>query len=211
MHDRRIDGRTYTFGNYGALWMNAMTWWDHETDSVWSQPWGRAIEGPLKGTQLQVLPFSLIPWETWQMEHPDTLVLVSEDGLSYGSERIRDDFVAGVAVGDVARGYYYSAIAGEGVVNDLLGDIPVVVHANPETRSIHIFIRQLPDGTVLTFTGDENSLVDDVSGSVWDPVRGLAIEGPLTGQALRELPYISAFDWAWSDFYPHSDFYTGPE
>ena len=41
--------------------MNAMTWFDHETNSIWSQPWGMAISGPLKGTRLDVFPFSLHP------------------------------------------------------------------------------------------------------------------------------------------------------
>ena len=53
--------------------MNAMTWFDHETNSIWSQPWGIAISGPLKGTRLDMLPFSLTLWASWQTEHPDTL------------------------------------------------------------------------------------------------------------------------------------------
>lgn len=185
-----------------------MTWYDHETGSIWSQPWGRAICGELTGTTLKILPFSLVPWETWKAEHPDTQVLVDESGgLPYSSQGLQDDFVAGVAIGDLARGYPYTSISEEVVINDLLGDIPLVIHTNPQTRSIHIFVRQLPDGTLLTFTGDFETLVDDQTGSIWDPVRGLAIDGELVGQALREIPYISSFDWAWLDFYPHSDFY----
>ena len=207
MHDRRIEGQTYTFGNHGALWMNAMTWWDHETDSIWTQPWGRALTGPLKGTQLQLLPFSLVPWETWLAEHPDTLVLDAGDLGSYGEEPIRDDFVVGLALGEVARGYYYPTLANEVVVNDELAGVPIVVHTNPQTHAVHIFVRQLPDGTLLDFTGGPDVLIDDLTGSTWDPARGLAIDGPLTGQGLRELPYISSFDWAWLDFHPESEFY----
>jgi hypothetical protein len=39
--------------------------------------------------------------------------------------------------------------------------------------------------------------------------RGVAIEGPLKGQALRSVPYIPAFDSAWRDFYPDSEWYKG--
>ena len=209
MHDRRIDGQTYTFGNHGALWMNAMTWYDHETSSIWSQPWGRALVGPLKGTQLQVLPFSLVPYGTWLAEHPGTLVLFTGGGFGrYGRQSPRDDFVAGVAIGDAARAYPFDVLREQPVINDVLDGIPLVVHTNPETRSIHIFVRQLSDGTLLTFSGDGEQMVDDQTGSVWDPARGLAIEGELTGQGLREIPYVSAFDWAWEDFYPESDFYV---
>ena len=72
VHDRRVDGETLTFGNQGALFMNAMTWWDHDTESVWSQPWGSAIRGPLEGTALTLIPASIVPWPTWLDEHPDT-------------------------------------------------------------------------------------------------------------------------------------------
>ena len=81
--------------------------------------------------------------------------------------------------------------------------------ANPDTRSIHIFIAQLPGGSLLTFEGNAEHMVDVQTGSVWDPARGLAVEGELTGQALREIPYVTSFDWAWRDFYPHTDFYSG--
>ncbi len=184
-----------------------MTWWDHETGSIWSQPWGRAIAGQLKGTQLQLLPFSLEPWESWHTEHPDTLALVTEDRGTYLERPLTDDFVAGVAIGEAARGYPYPIISQQIVTNDNLSGIPLVIHVNPNTRSIHIFVRQLSDGTELSFTGNAERMVDDQTESVWDPVRGIAREGELAGQGLREIPYISSFDWAWLDFYPHSDFF----
>ncbi|KAA3656338.1 MAG: DUF3179 domain-containing protein [Chloroflexi bacterium] len=56
MHDRRIDGKTAVFGNAGALFQNAMTWYDHDTSSIWSQPWGRAIQGEQKGVELRLAP-----------------------------------------------------------------------------------------------------------------------------------------------------------
>lgn len=205
MHDRRIDGETYVFGNHGALWMNAMTWYDHNTYSIWSQPWGRALSGKLEGTQLQLIPFNLVPWETWRAEHPNTLALKNE---GYGpAEAVSDDFVVGLAMGDVARAYPFSLLQTEEVINDVMHDIPLLIHLEPETRSIHIFIRQLSDGTVLEFTMADDKLIDSETNSIWNPTRGLAIEGELSGQALRELPWISSYDWAWRDFYPQSDFY----
>ena len=44
--------------------MNAMTWWDWESQSVWGQPWGAAIDGELTGTRLTLLPYELVPWQT---------------------------------------------------------------------------------------------------------------------------------------------------
>ncbi len=185
-----------------------MTWYDHKTGSIWSQPWGRALVGELKGTQLQIIPFSLVPWRTWLAEHPDTLAL-SNGNRNWLSEPPSDNFVLGVAIGDIARAYRYEDAAEAIIINDMMGELPLLVYTDPVARSSHVFIRQLNDGTVLTFTGDVTTLTDDRTGSVWDPIRGLATEGELRGQALREIPYVSSFDWAWIDFYPHSDFYAG--
>ena len=41
----------------------------------------------------------------------------------------------------------------------------------------------------------------------WRMDRGVAVDGPLQGQALRPEPYIPAFSRAWRDFYQHSRWY----
>ncbi len=187
--------------------MNAMTWWDHDTLSIWSQPWGTAIAGPLKGTTLDMIPVSLVPWNGWRAEHPDTLVLTA---AVPGFGRIRsmpiDDFVVGVVLEDAAKAYRFTAVAEEGVVNDTIGTYPVVVFADAESRSVHVYLRDTGQ-RVLTFELVDGSLVDQETGTVWDPARGLALEGPLRGTALRPLPYTSAYGWAWRDFYPGSPIY----
>jgi hypothetical protein len=57
-----------------------MTWYDHETNSNWSQPWGRAISGQLKGTVLFLLPSQLTTWGSWKAEHPETLAMINDVG-----------------------------------------------------------------------------------------------------------------------------------
>jgi hypothetical protein len=75
VQDRRIDGKVHTFGNYGALYMRAMTWFDHETDSIWSQPTGTALDGDCAGVRLEMIPVTVMPWATCKKVHPKTLVL----------------------------------------------------------------------------------------------------------------------------------------
>lgn len=189
--------------------MNAMTWWDHQTGSVWSQVWGQAIAGPLKGTTLKLIPAGIVPWGTWRAEHPDTLALANDKtGLFSREERPRDGWVIGLALDKYSKGYYYSVLAQEQVVNDFIGPYPVVLYANPETRNVQVYLRQV-DEQVLTFTLAEadEQLVDAETGSRWDVSRGLAREGALKGQVLLKLPYLSSFDWAWLDFHPDSEFY----
>ncbi len=189
--------------------MNAMTWWDHGTGSIWSQPWGLAIQGKLKGTRLKPLPVSLVLWEDWQKEHPDTLVLdlTSEGRLNFGLG-FTERFVVGVALGDDARSYPFPILKKEVVVNDAVGPFPIVLHTSPETRNVRVFVRKAR-GQVLTFEAEGTRMRDRETGSLWDPVRGLAIEGPLRGQGLQQVSSNSSFDWAWADFYPQSTEYQG--
>ena len=63
------------FGVHGALWGNAMTWWDHDTGSIWSQPLGEAIAGPRKGETVELLPMTYTTWDSWRNAHPQTLAL----------------------------------------------------------------------------------------------------------------------------------------
>jgi len=186
--------------------MNAMTWWDHQTESIWSQPWGRAIAGPLKGTELTLLPSQLVPWKTWREMHPDTLAL-KVDRWFHGGATPHDRFVVGVTLGEWATAFPYELAAETGILNDHVGPYPVIVHVNAQSRAIHVYLRQMDDHT-LTFVQGDGKVQDEETGSTWQMERGVAVEGPLKGQALRSVPYIPAFDSAWRDFYPDSEWYT---
>ena len=77
--------------------------------SVWSQPWGRAIVGQLKGTELRLVPASIVPWSTWLAEHPNTLILEVPSGrFGNPSEKFSEYFVIGVTLGDQATAYPFS-------------------------------------------------------------------------------------------------------
>ena len=196
-----------TFGNQGALFMNAMTWWDHETHSVWSQPWGRAIKGDLKGNILRPIPASIVPWETWLAEHPETLLWDwVPRATSKPRQLFREDYVIGVAVAGHAKGYRFSAVSSVGILNDDVGPTPVVVLADGETKEVRVYARRLGD-TVFELSLEDGKMVDTQTGSVWGVAKGFAVEGPLEGTLLQRLPFNSSFDWAWKDFYPDSEIY----
>jgi len=205
VHDRRIDGTPHTFGNAGALFMNAMTWYDHETRSIWSQPWGRAIQGPLKGVELFLLPSQVTTWANWKNEYPETLVMVNDAELFGLRQGFSPNFVIGLLLDGRAKAYRYADVTAAGVVNDTLGDVPIVVWAADE--NFQAYIRQA-DGRTLTFNAEGDRLIDVETGSTWDVGRGLATAGSLRGQALQPVPGSTAYDWAWLDFYPDSEFYA---
>ena len=208
VHVRTVNDEVEVFGNYGALFMNAMTWYDHTTGSVWSQVWGRAIDGELKGVELELIPSQTVPWSTWKEQHPETLLMTN--GLKRFrpfKERFFGDYIIGIELGGTAKGYPFVLAAKKGVVNDILGEIPLVVIVDGENGAVSSYLRNV-DGRVLTFSREGDTLVDKETSSTWNPVNGLATSGPLTGQALRAVPYVPAFDEAWYDFFPQTEMYS---
>jgi len=75
VYERAVDGRVLTFGTSGKLADDALVLYDRETDSEWSQPLGRAIEGPLEGHELAVVPASVLTWARFRAAYPDGVVL----------------------------------------------------------------------------------------------------------------------------------------
>ena len=219
MHDRRIGDTTYTFGNEGALFKGAMTWWDWETSSIWSQPWGAAISGELDGTRLTLLPVEVTTFASWMERHPDTLVLVDERSshFTYAPHPLGETYVLGVAIANEAVGFYFGSIAKEHVVNHQVGGHSIALWADWDSRQAHAFTRnaqqlhekanQPPAELTFSPIDDESFFTDVETGSKWDATTGIAVAGELTGNVLQRVPFVTAFDWAWEDFFPETAFY----
>ena len=206
MHDRRIEDDVYTFGNAGGLYLNAMTWWDHQTKSIWTQPLGEALQGKLSGVQLDLLPSQVTTFADWVALHPESFVMIN-DVHKLGTRRqgFRDDFVIGVVLAEAARAYYFTDVVATGIVEDQLGAFPLVIWV--EAPNFSAFLRKL-DGQVLNFVRVDGIWQDAETGSAWDQQRGLAISGELAGRSLQPVPTLTSFDWAWNDFYPFTGFYV---
>ena len=209
VHDRRINGETFVFGNQGGLFMNAMTWWDHKTGSVWSQVWGQAIAGELKGTTLDLIPAAIVPWSTWKANYPDTLAMTNEKGGVFSREEpARDGWVIGITLGEHSKAYDYSTLSQERVINDFVGPFPVVLYADPQSRDVQAYVRQIDQQVLSMRLSDSGQyLIDAETDTAWNVTNGLAKEGEFKGESLLKVPYISSFDWAWEDFYPNTGFY----
>ena len=75
-----VAGRTLDFGVSGLLYNSDVLFYDRQTDSLWSQIWGRAVSGELAGQPLTLLPISHTTWQRWRSRNPSTLVLSTETG-----------------------------------------------------------------------------------------------------------------------------------
>lgn len=223
MYDRNLDGRVLEFGVSGKLIMNVLVMYDRQTESYWSQLLGEAVAGEYHGEQLEFVPSWFTTWEAWKERYPDTLALDKGRGNTVDSyesyyrdddtgiipETFDDDrlpaksFVIGVENDGDAVAYSFRALRDERYVNDTVGGAPIFVVYLPEGEVALVYDRRL-DGVILTFTVDEESgnLVDEETGTIWDPWRGLAIEGELEGQVLRRMQSTRSFWFGWKDWYP---------
>ena len=167
---RDIGSQTLTFGVSGKLVMNTLVMYDHQTDTLWSQFLSRGIQGELKETELELLPALMTDWKTWAELHPDTLVLEkgsrssndpyaryyeAADAGVLGETRTDDrlytkEYVVGLVRNDIIRAYPFSVLNNTPVVNDTIGDEPVLVTFDANSGAGVVFSRVV-DGQTLTF------------------------------------------------------------
>ena len=206
VHRRQIGGEEIIFGNQGALWGNAMTWWDHDTGSVWSQPIGEAILGPRTGERLELLPSTLTQWGPWLEAHPETLALDAPGGFDRFS---LDQMALVVDFGTEVAAYPVVRLREVGVVNDVVAGVEVAVLIDPtDDQRWTVFSRRLDD-TVVELTVVAGELVDLASGTTFDPVRGIGSGGDLDGQILDLLPAFTSFPDDVVTFWPDARFWLG--
>jgi hypothetical protein len=85
--DRRVGGRTLTFGTTGNLRRSDLVMWDRQTESWWQQLTAEAVVGELTGTRLKVLPSQTLSWADFKRIHPGGDVLSRDTGAErdYGT------------------------------------------------------------------------------------------------------------------------------
>ena len=154
--DPIVNGELLRFGVSGLLRKSDLVMWDSKTDSLWQQITGEGIIGDLAGTQLELLPSSLVSWNDFRTSFPDGKILSRQTGFNrnYGtnpyvgyssSERpflfdgeVDDRFpaldrVVGVTIAGEDKAFPFSLLAGSGVANDTVGGIPIAVFWDSDT------------------------------------------------------------------------------
>ncbi len=229
MYARQIEDTTFTFGISGKLIMSAMVMYDHQTDSLWAHFTGDAIDGPMAGTVLEIVPAIQTSWGRWKGLHPDSVVLDENLGFQwdpystyYGidwagsgetrrdSRLDRKDYVVGLLLDGQAKAYGFAQLQDHPVVNDTVAGRDVLVTFDPQSASGGVF-RLKVGGQTLTFsllesTASESPLmVDEETGTRWLPLSGEAVKGPLKGTSLESIHTNYSFWFAWKDYYPETE------
>jgi len=116
--------------------------------------------------------------------------------------------VVGIALKGAARGYLRSDLEKTMLINDRLGDEPVLMVMTPAGEAR--FFRRTIEGRVLEFVLEDGKIVDKGTGTLWSP-QGRALSGPLASEsaALEEIPATPSYWFAWVLFHPEGDLYPG--
>lgn len=225
-----VDGTADTFRLVGMDHWNAM-FEDARTGSWWRQATGEAVTGPLKGKRLAEIPSRQMTWAAWSALHPGSDVMqpdpqfasryarmegfaegTSEGGLTGRDPRSwqRKSWVVGVlarnsdAAGETARAFDWNELVRERVLNDRVGDQPVLLVLGADGASFRAFDAR-PGGSgprlELERTADPSRFRDRATGATWDE-SGLALDGPQAGTRLTAVPAYQEFWHSWQTFRP---------
>jgi hypothetical protein len=231
VYDRQVtEDQSLSFGVSGMLYRNGLIMYDHQTQSLWSHIMGQGIAGDFDGTQLELIAALQTDWASWKERHPDTVVINPElfgrDGyegyyrrpdagvLGRATEPDVDigpkEFVIGVRLGGEVKAYPFRVLNQQPVVNDTVGELPVVVFFDKGSAGGAVFSPELEDGTLLTFEPGETleMAIDTQTQSEWDIFTGTAISGPLEGTQLEQIPITYAFWFGWADYHPEGMVYS---
>jgi hypothetical protein len=205
------------FGVSGKLWNGVLVMYDRGTESFWTQIDGRAIEGPRTGERLDHVPSTFTTWSAWVEAHPDTLVLEKPEeirgwehsryeGYLADPERLFlpelseglggvgvKDVVFGVRLGDAQLAVTEDLLRERGVVNGVVGKVPVAWVRFAPTGRVGVYSRRRGGSVVLLeAAGGEGQVRDVLTGRV------------LHVDQLDALRVDRAFWYAWKRTHPGS-------
>lgn len=207
--------------------MNVLVMYDRQTDTLWSQLLGEAIEGELAGTKLEYVASWMTTWSDWKDRYPKTVALekgyrgshdpytkyyMSERAGVLGEDHIDErlaskQWIIGVTSEDESVAYPFLTLNDEIVVNDSIGGEPILVVFDPSTANSAVF-RRTVRGEILNFIQSDGILIRDLETStIWDGLSGEALEGLLVGEKLDRVKSTRSFWFGWKDFYPSTRVY----
>jgi len=246
--DRRFGGETLRLGVSGLLRNSDLVMWDDVTQTLWQQITGQGIVGEHAGENLTLVGSAIVRWLDFKTSYPNGQVLTRDQGYGrlYGNNpyefyssrpapygfftgEIDDRYpalerVVGLTIDGVEKAYPFSAINDHLVVNDTIGNQPVVIFwgaadtadaldsgiiADSIAIGTAVAYNPLVDGQTLTFEPLNDIEFKDVeTGTTWS-ILGKATAGELAGKSLELLPHRNEFWFAWQAFFPDGEVWTG--
>ena len=229
MWKRTASGRTLTFRLAGINNQNFIMR-DEQTGSFWQQVSGKAISGPLKGAQLELVRNDEMTYALWKTESPSgTILAPGEYAQRYDKEsweqemgqyptvvKIKDspiplrEIVLGITHKAEDRAYPYSRVLEQRLVQDIAGGDPLLLMAGPDGKAVRAFLARSPQGARLEFFLKSDgpwAVFDSTTNSEWD-FRGCATSGPAKGQCLSQVDILKDYWFDWHQYHPQSTVYS---
>ncbi len=173
---------------------------------------GTAMQGERAGQAIQSIPSTLTNWKSWKENFPKTTVMALPQFTQFYTSRcyqgnLGKHLIGTKQPGHAPKAWRYDQLTHEPVVNDNYAGQPIVVMFQESVGSATIFQRQI-DGETLEFNWQKPNIVDKQSGSIWDPLTGIAVSGPRQGQRLKTQISIPCFSDKWEQFHNDSEYWS---
>ena len=203
---------------------------DGTTGSWWRQINGEAVIGELKGKMLNEIPSSQMTLAEWIELYPDTKILQRDtifaqaynalsdydEGTRMGTMERKDSlswkeksWIVGVQVGTDAQAYDWIELQKLRVINDVVGDVPVLIVLSSDSVSHHSYSRILDaDTLVFSYNNSVDYLIDSKTNSNWK-WNGKCTDGPLAGKMLRPVQSYQEYWHSWKAFHPQTKQFIG--
>ena len=210
-----VHGRPEKFRLVGMDHFNAM-FEDATTKSWWRQATGEAVAGPLKGEALQEVASVQLTVRKWFELYPDALIMQGDAAyaVNYGDGKFErgenrsgltgtdpgswkdKSWVVGVQAGAVSKAYDWNRLKEQRVINDRVGDTPIVLVLSSDQQSFAAFERRAASEL---FTIEDDTLSS--AGKSYD-FSGRELAAPM--QRLRKLSAHQEFWHSWRTFHPET-------
>jgi hypothetical protein len=227
---RTLNGKTLHFRLAGINNGNALMR-DEETSSIWQQSTGEAIFGTWKGQHLSLIHSDELTFALWRTEQPDGRVLrpdpkyVSEYDPKDWEKHVEKthtvidtsksgvsphELILGVTNAGLSKAYPLKSILNAKILQDQVGDFPVLLVVGPDGSSIRFFNGKL-GVSPLTFTsatGSGSIMRDAETGSDWN-FEGCALSGKLAGECLQAIDSNKDYWFDWLNHHPSTQLFRG--
>ena len=206
---------------------------DEETGSWWQQVTGKAIQGPLKGSQLRPVSLDELTFGLWKSEKPQGRVLRLDEAVAQAGKYPPADWearmakvpvttsqkidaavgprtlVVGVSVNGVSMAYPFDTLLKQSPIIDTVGGAPIVIILGDDQKSVRAYQSSV-DGRKLEFFvkqgGSPLRLIDAETGSEWD-FTGRSVAGALSGKQLKKLSVLNDYWFDWKTYHSDSGIY----
>lgn len=239
MYERPAGNREFLFRASGLLYRNNVLMYDG-AQTLWSQFTGERMVRRAIDTDMRIDPLPMVAstWEAWLALHPDTTVLDISTAdfreyapglvygeytaspevmfpLPFGDERLEDKERAfGLTYGKETRVYRLRDVLDEVVVNDAVGDLKVVLVADPASHAVRAYRRHehVFRPADVGQRGEPGApaaepVVKNELGQTWRADEDALVNLFNLAERLDRLPGRLAYWFAWYSFYPDLELY----